>query len=228
MPTQPNSNRRLRIAAVSAVTAVLARVLSIFTWPPDSDASHARMVATAGAHRVSWLIATYAEVACWLLAGFAVLTAIRLVPGRGYWATQIGGWVYGASLLVLSLVGGSQNVTTMVLAEQPNRAAMVATEDALHASAAMAPFVMLILFGDFFAIAFGIGLARARLIGWWFPATSLVALVGYILTSDSTNHLVVLAGFVPLGITWLGLARLLWMPSLPVLPASAPLAVPAG
>ena len=228
MLTQQNHSRRLRIAAISAVAAVLARIVSIFTWPPDSDASHAKMVATAGAHRVSWLIATYAEVACWLLAGFAVLTVVRLAPGRGYWATQIGGWVYGTSLIVLSLVGGSQNVTTMVLAEQPHRAAMVATEDALHASAAMAPFVMLIVFGELFAMAFGVGLARARVIGWWFPATSLVALVVYILTGDSSDPLVVLAGFLPLGATWLGLARLLWTPSTAVLPAATPLAALAG
>lgn len=74
-----------------------------------------------------------------------------------------------------------------------------------------------------FAVAFGIRLARARVVGWWFPATSLAALVIHILTSDASDHLVVLAGFVPLGATWLALVWLLWTPSPAVLLAAAPL-----
>ena len=45
----PHSRIR-QIAGAAAVIAVLGRVASTFLWPPDSDASHARMLAAAAAH----------------------------------------------------------------------------------------------------------------------------------------------------------------------------------
>ncbi len=65
----------LRVAAGAALVAVLARTASIFLWPPDADASHAKMLATAGAHPTAWYAATWAEVVCWVAAGAAVLAA---------------------------------------------------------------------------------------------------------------------------------------------------------
>ena len=65
------------------------------------------------------------------------------------------------------------------------------------------------MLGELFPIVFGLGLARARLIGWWYPALNAVALAAYVMTSDSSNHLVNLVGFVPLAASWLVLARLL-------------------
>jgi hypothetical protein len=112
-------------------------------------------------------------------------------------------------LLILGLVGGSQNATTLVLAERPGRPQMVAVVDALHASAAMAPFVFVVLLGELFVVVLGVGLARAGRIGWWYVAASVLSIVGYVVTSDSSNHAVVLAGFVPLGATWLALAPLM-------------------
>ena len=212
-PTRTTPTTTFQVAAVAAVAATLLRVASIFTWPPDSDASHAKMLATAGAHPTAWNLATWAEVLCWLSAGFAVLVALWLVRGRGFWPTRIGGWVYGASLVTLGFVGGSQNATTGVLAKQPHPGAMVQVIDDLHASGALAPFVMLVLFGELFAIVFAVGLFRARLVGWWYIAASVLAVVAYVVTSDSSNHLVILAGFVPLAATWLYLAKILSTPS---------------
>ena len=41
------------------------------------------------------------------------------------------------------------------------------------------------------------------------PALALLAEVAYLLTSDYSSHLVNLLGFLPLGLFWLVLARLL-------------------
>jgi hypothetical protein len=205
--TDPVTTRR-RLAATAAGGAVAFRVASICLWPPDSDASHAKMLATAAAHPAAWQLATGAEVVAWLLAGFAVLTAIRLVVDRGYWLTQIGGWVYGVSLLALGFVGGAMNAVTGVLATEPGRALMVRVQGDLN-SPVLTAMVALVMLGELFPIVLGLGLARARLVGWWYPVLNAVALAAYVVTSDSSNHLVNLAGFVPLAATWLVLARLL-------------------
>jgi hypothetical protein len=198
-----------RVAGGAALAAVVLRLVSIVTWPPDSDASHARMLATAGAHPTAWNLATWAEVLCWTTAGFAVLTTLWLVGGRGFWLTRIGGWGYGVSLLVLGIMGGAMNAVTGVLAHEPSPRAMVTVIDDLHSAGSLAPFVMIVLLGELFAVPFAFGLRRAGLVGLWFPIATVVAIVGYVATSDSSAHLVVLAGFVPLAATWLGLARVL-------------------
>jgi hypothetical protein len=197
------------VAAAAAIAAIALRLVSIFSWPPDSDASHAKMLAAAGAHPTAWNLATWTEVLCWTSAGFAVLTALWLVAGKGFWLTRIGGWLYGASLITLGVMGGAMNAVTGVLAKEPHAAAMTRVIDHLHSAGSLAPFVALVLLGELFAIPFALGLWRAGLVGWWFPAVTLVAIVGYVATSDSSNHVVVLAGFVPLGLTWLGLAGML-------------------
>jgi len=211
------------VAATAALAAVGLRLLSILTWPPDSDASHARMLATAGAHPADWNTATWAEVLCWTSAGFAVLTALWLVDRRGFWLTRIGGWWYGVSLVVLGIMGGAMNAVTGVLAHQPGPHAMVTVIDDLHSAGSLAPFVAIVLLGELFAVPFAFGLLRAGLVGAWFPVATILAIVGYVATSDSSNHVVVLAGFVPLAATWLGLARALnavKSPDLAVHPAS--------
>jgi hypothetical protein len=205
--TDPVTTRR-RLAAVAAAVAVVSRVSSIFLWPPDSDADHARMLATAANHPTAWQLATSAEVIAWLLAGFAVLTGIRLVADRGYWLTQVGGWVYGVSLLTLGFVGGAMNSVSGVLASEPDRTLMVRVQGDLS-SPVLTAMVSLVLLGELFLVVFGLGLARSRLVGWWYPALSVLAVAAYVVTSDSSNHAVVLAGFVPLGATWAVLARLL-------------------
>ena len=197
-----------RVAAAAAVIAVIGRVVSIFLWPPDSDASHARMLATAAAHPGAWNAATAAEAVAWLAAGFAVLTGLHLVTGRGTVLTRIGGWVYGSSLLALGFVGGAMNSVTATLAGEPNRALMVGVQGHLHAPILDA-FVTLILLGELALVVFAVGLARARLTGWWYLALAVVAVSGYVVTASSSNHVVVLAGFAPLGASWLVLARLL-------------------
>ena len=157
--------RRLRlVAAAAAVVAVVARVTSIFLWPPDSDASHARMIATAAAHPSAWNAAAAAEAVGWLAAGFAVLTALHLVSGRGRVLTRLGGWVYGVSLLALGFVGGAMNSVTATLASEPNRALMVEVQGDFHEPILNA-FVTLILLGELALVVFAVGLARARLIG---------------------------------------------------------------
>jgi hypothetical protein len=198
------------LAGSAAMLAVIARIASIFLWPPDADASHARMLATAGAHPSAWYAATWAEVVCWVCAGAAIWTATGLVHGRGLWPTRIGGYVCGASVVALGLVGGSQNAVTGILGAQPDAAAMVAVQDAISDSGALLPFVVLIMLGELLSMLFAVGLWRARLVGWWFPVLAVLAFVGFVLTSDSSNHLVILAGFLPLGAMWLALARLLF------------------
>lgn len=216
------TQRRLQLAAVAGAAAVAARAISILAWPPDSDASHARMVATAASHPAGWLVGTYAEVVCWVLIAFAILTAIRVVPGRGFWLTQIGGWVSGVAMLVLGLVGGAMNVDTLVIAQQPERSAMVRLVDAQHASAAMAPFIAVILVGELFLVPFAVGIARSGLAGRWLPVAAAAACVGYVATGDSSNHLVVLAAFVPLALVWLAVSRLLWRAALDQQAMAAP------
>jgi hypothetical protein len=213
---------RLTVAAGAAVLATAARTASILLWPPNSDASHARMLATAGLHRTAWELATATESVAWLAAGFAVITAMALVTSRGWWLTRIGGWVYGASLVALGFVGAAMNSVTKVLATQPHRSAMVAVQDHLHTPSLNA-LVMLVLIGELCSIVFALGLARAGLVGWWFPVLAFVALAAYVVTSDASAHLVVLAGFVPLALSWLTLARLMAAPA----PVAEPVPVPA-
>lgn len=198
----------LHAAAAASVVAVVARVLSILLWPPDSDASHARMLATAATHPGAWNAATAAEVVAWLAAGFSVLTTVSLVHGRGAVPTRLGGVVYGVSLVALGFVGGALNSVTAVLAAEPHRGAMVRVQGHLHGPT-LDGFVMLILLGELALVLFAVGLARARLVGWWYPLAAVAAVAGYIASASSSNHVVVLAGFVPLGLTWLVLGRLL-------------------
>jgi hypothetical protein len=206
----PASGRTGRpVAAAAALLAVVARVTSIVLWPPDSDASHAEMLATAGAHPTAWYAATWAEVICWVCAGAAVLAMTGLVRGKGVWAARIGGWTCGSSLLTLGLVGGSQNVVTGVLGSQHDTVAMVKVQDAISAAGPMLPFVALVMLGELLSILFAIGLARNGLVGSWYVALAVATVVGYILTSDYSDHLVNLLGFVPLAAWWLVLARLL-------------------
>lgn len=193
------------LAAAAAVVAVLARVASIFLWPPDSDAGHDKMLATADVHHGLWTAATAAETVAWVAAACAVFPAIALVAGRGRLAARVGGTIYGAGLLVLGLVGGAMNSVTGVLAQEPNRTLMVQVQGDLH-SPVLNAFVALIMLGNVMMIVFAVGLVRAGLLGWWFVPTTVVAFVAYLLTSDSGDHLVVLASFLPLGATWLALA----------------------
>lgn len=202
----PSSGRRA--AAVCALVAVTARVASIFLWPPDSDASHARMLATAAAHRAAWNAATAAETVAWIAAGCAVLTTTALVTGRGRVPARLGGWWYGASLITLGFVGGAMNSVTAVLASQPDRALMVRVQGDLHTPVLNA-FVAVVLLGELMLVVFALGLTRGGLTGWWYFGLSVAAVVAYVATADSSNHPVVLAGFLPLGATWLVLARLL-------------------
>jgi hypothetical protein len=116
--------------------------------------------------------------------------------------------VYGVSLLALGLVGGAMNSVTGVLATEPGRALMVRVQGDLN-SPVLTAMVSLVMLGELFPILLGLGLARARLVGWWYPVLNAVALAAYVVTSDSSNHLVNLAGFVPLAASWLVLARLL-------------------
>lgn len=200
---------RLRaVAAGAAVLAVLARLASIFLWPPDADASHARMLAAAALHPDRWAAATAAETVAWVAAGFAVLTSVHVVTGRGRLFTHLGGWMYGASLVILGLVGAAMNSVTGTLAGEPHRALMVGVQDDLG-SPTLSALVALVMLGELCPILFAVGLARARLVGWWYLVASVLAFVGYVVTSDSSDHLVVLLGFVPLGATWLALGGVL-------------------
>ncbi|MGN6600157.1 MAG: hypothetical protein ACTHMW_12885 [Actinomycetes bacterium] len=214
MSTHARSTLRTT-AAIAAVVGVAARVISIFLWPPNSDGSHAEMLATAAEHPAAWNAATAAEVVAWLTAGFAILVVASCVSAsrspRGRVLTRLGGWLYGASLIVLGLVGGAMNSITAVIAAEPDRAAMVRVQDHLS-TPVLAAFIVFVMLGELLLIVFGVGLARAKAVGWWFVAVSVAAVAGYVLTSDSSDHLVVLAGFVPLGATWLVLARLLVAP----------------
>jgi hypothetical protein len=212
LPTAANPAGQVRrVAAAAAVLGVFGRVVSIFLWPPDSDASHARMLATAAAHSAAWNAATAVEALAWLAAGFALLTGLHLVTGRGRVLTRLGGWVYGSSLLALGFVGGTMNSVTATLASEPNRPLMVVVQGDFHAPLLDA-FVTLILLGELALVVFAVGLARACLTGWWYIALAVLAVAGYVVTSSSSNHLVVLAGFAPLGASWLVLARLLQAP----------------
>jgi hypothetical protein len=197
-----------RAAVAAALVAVVARVASIFLWPPNSDASHAKMLATAADHHGAWTAATAAEVVAWLSAGFAVLAVVPLAHGRGRIPTRIGGWWYGVSLITLGLVGGAMNSVTGVIAQEPQRSLMVRVQGDLS-SPVLNAFVFVILIGELMLIVFAVGVARARLAGWWYVGLSVLAVAGYVLTADSSNHLVVLAGFIPLGVSWLALARVL-------------------
>lgn len=208
-----------RAAGGAALAAIVLRILSIFVWPPDSDASTGAMVATAHRNAGAWVAATWLEVGCWVLAGVATLAVLRRVGTRGRWLAGVGGWVHGSSLLTLGLVGGAMNATTGVLAQEPDRALMVRAVGDLKGAEALMPFVLLVMIGELFAVALAAGLARARLVGWWFPVLALGAEATYLLTSDSSAHLVNLLGFLPLGVFWLVLARLLLAkPDRPVVP----------
>jgi hypothetical protein len=202
----PTTGRR--VAAGAAVLAIIARVASILLWPPDSDASHAQMLATAAEHQTAWTAATATEVVAWVSAGYAVLAVTGLVHGRGRWPARIGGWWCGVSLLALGLVGGALNSVTGVIAQQPERSAMIRVQDQLH-TPVLDAFVAIILLGELMLVIFGFGLVRARLVGWWFVVLCGLAVVGQVLTASSSSHLVVLAGFLPLGATWLALAWVL-------------------
>jgi hypothetical protein len=197
-----------RAAALAATVAVVARVVSIFCWPPDADASHAKMLATADAHHGAWTAATAAEVVAWIAAGAAVLAVTALATARGRWLTRIGGWWYGVSLVTLGYVGGAMNSVTGVIAQEPDRPLMVRIQGDLD-SPVLNTFVGIVLLGELMLLVFAVGLLRAGLVRWWFPVLSALGVAGYVLTADSSNHLVVLAGFVPLAATWLVLARLL-------------------
>lgn len=197
-----------RVGAAALVLAVTSRVASILLWPPDADSSHARMLAGAASHPSRWAAATAVETVAWVAAGFAVLVTIPLVRGRGRVTTQLGGWVYGASLLTLGLVGAAMNSVTGTLAGEPDRAAMVKVQDHVG-SPTLTALVALVLVGELFVVPYAVGLHRARLVGRWYVGAAVLAILGYVATADSSDHLVVLAGFVPLAATLLALVPVL-------------------
>ncbi len=201
----------LQVAAWAAIAAVVARTASIFLWPPDADAGHAKMLATAALHEGAWSAATAAEVVAWVTGGAAVLASTTLARGRGRWLTRVGGWWAGASLIVLGLVGGAMNAVTGIIAQQPHRQLMVGVQDDLSGSASpvLNAFVAVIMLGDLMLLVYAAGLVRAGLTPWWFMVLAVLADVGYIATGDSSNHFFVLVGFLPLAATWVVLARLL-------------------
>ena len=204
---QLTTNRRLAGHALLAATAL--RLVSIFLWPPDSDASHAKMLATAAAHPRLWDAATLVEPLAWLLAAPAVFACVGLVRGRGRVLTTVGGWVWGISVLALGFTAVALNGVTAVLATEPRPALMVKVIDDLKAAPILFPLVVLVLLGLPGLVVFALGLARARLFGWWLPALAAVAVTGYVVTENFSSHLVVLAGFLPLAAVWVAQARLL-------------------
>ena len=112
-------------------------------------------------------MATWLEVGCWVLAGIATL-AVSAWSALAGGASFLGGWVHGSSLITLGLVGGAMNATTGVLAREPGRALMVRVVDDLHAAGSLLPFVLVVMVGELFALVLAVGLARARLVGWWY------------------------------------------------------------
>ncbi len=52
---------------------------------------------------------------------------------------------------------------------------MVRVVDDLHAAGSLLPFVLVVMVGELFALVLAVGLARARLVGWWYPALALLA-----------------------------------------------------
>lgn len=198
-----------KLAGYALLAATALRTVSIFLWPPNSDASHAKMLATATAHPALWNAATLVEPAAWLLAVPAVFSCITLVAGRGRLLTTIGGWLWAVSMLALGFVGIALNGVTAVLAGEPHRALMVQIIDDIKHAPVLLPPVLLVLLGMPALLVFTAGLTRAGLFRWWLPALAATAVLAYLATEEVSSHLVVLAGFLPLAAVWAAQARML-------------------
>lgn len=198
-----------KLAGYALLAATALRIVSIFLWPPDSDASHAKMLATAAAHPGLWNAATLVETAAWLLAVPAVFSCVTRIRGRGRLLTTLGGWLWAVSMLALGFVGLALNGVTGVLASEPRPALMVQIIDDLKRAPVLLPPVILILLGLPALVAFTVGLTRAGLFRWWLPALATTAALAYLTTEEASNHLVVLASFLPLAAVWVAQAGML-------------------
>jgi hypothetical protein len=191
------STARLRIAAAAAALAVLGILTQVLTEPAGGESSTARALAAAGAHQGAWFAADWAEILGYTAAALAVATVTGLVRGRGGWLTATGGWLTTASFLVLGL--NALSLAEGVLAAQPDRAAMVRAEDAISASGALTP-LLLLAFGSLLGpVLLAFGLWRSGRIGWWLPALSVAGAVLFVVSGAAEgSRVAALAGQLPL------------------------------
>ena len=201
---------RATIAGSMMFAAIAARVISIFLWPSGSDAGHARELAAAATHPAAWYTATWTEAAAWLLAIPTVIVLIGLARRQGATLVVVGGGGIVLGYAMLGCAMSSLNAVTGVLAAQPDQAAALHTLNALHASPALMALSLAVEVGMLCAVLLAVGLALGHFANWAMLGVTVLIVAASVVTSDSDNHLIILAGFLPLAALWAWLALIVF------------------
>jgi hypothetical protein len=199
---------RLRVAGVAAVAAIALSALQVLLTPAHLDGSTHEMVAAAAAHPMAAYAAGWCEMLWGVCAALACITVTGLVgAGRGSRLTAVGGWVNTISLLSLGF--STLAVSQVAVADRAPAATAVRAIDVMNGSPGLTPVLVLLLLGLLFPIVFGVGLARAGLVGWWYVGVAVLGTVFFVGLTGASSMPLRLVAVVPTAVTWAVWALLL-------------------
>ncbi len=200
---------RLRIAMAAAVVAIVGILTAPALEPSGAESGTAKAFALARAHEGAFIVSVWADVIGFCAAAFAAVTVGGLIRGRGARLTATGGWLTNVSMLAigLNLLGFAQ----IVLAQQPDQAAMIHAYNQISSSSALVPFFVIASLSVVGPVVLAFGLWRARQIGWWLPMLAVLAVAWFVAlgSGDSNSTLGVLVQIplcVEIGV-WLWILR---------------------
>ena len=172
------SARRLRIAMAAAIVAIVGILAGPGLEPSGAESSTAKAFTLARAHEGLFIASVWADMIGFCAAAFAAVTVAGLIRGRGAQLTAAGGWLTTVAMLSigLNLLGLAQ----IVLAQQPDQAAMTHAYDQIDSSRAWTPFFVIASFSVVGPVVLALGLWRARQVGWWLPALALFAVAWFV------------------------------------------------
>jgi hypothetical protein len=189
-------NRRTT-AAICLGAAPILITASHFLWPAHSEGTDAQQIAAAGAHAGAWAAATVVETLGWVVFVPALIGLWSAVSGRGRRMTTIGVWLSIAGMFGY-YGAGIMNVVSIELGRRHDPVATAALAHALkHNGTLFLLLVAPLLLGTLALILTFVGVARAKLVGWWAPVAVFVGIAASQVLSSSENAILLALAFAP-------------------------------
>jgi hypothetical protein len=220
----PLTTRR-RLAGIALLTWLPLGLVWAIVWPDNPEDTRA-VFASAAAHPGAWELAASLFTLSFLLAVPALAALPGLVGDRRGGRLATTGAVLAAAGFIADVVAGSFSVLMSVLAVQPDRAPMIAVWSAVGARPALLAEVVLILLGHLGLVLLGFGLWRARIVGWWVPASITAGMLVETVVGTAAHASVATVALTGLGLV--GVARALIVPAPKTVDASTVLSPAAA